>query len=238
MPTCIRSLTLAVLCLAAATLGLGAPAGAQLVEGKDYRLLTPARPSLSPGKIEVVEFFSYGCPHCARFNPLVSAWLATQPQDVVFRRVPVSYGRPQWVNLARAYYALEASGDLKKLDTALFRAIHDDHQNLFDEQSIADWVGSEGGDAARFASAYVSFGVNNQTFQADQMAEDYAITGIPALAVAGRYVVISPTESADELQAFRDLLALTDKVIALARASAPRAAAAAAAGKAPAAKQR
>jgi thiol:disulfide interchange protein DsbA len=237
MPTCIRSLTLAVLCLAAATLGLGAPASAQLVEGKDYRLLTPARPTLTPGKIEVVEFFSYGCPHCARFNPLVSAWLATQPQDVLFRRVPVSYGRPQWVNLARAYYALEASGDLKKLDAALFGAIHDDHQNLFDEQSIAEWVGKQGGDAARFANAYVSFGVNNQTFQADQMAEDYAITGIPALAVGGRYVVISPTESADELQAFRDLLALTDKVIALARTTTAQTAAPAAA-KASAAKQR
>lgn len=237
MPTRVRSLTLAVLCLAAATLGASAPAWAQLVEGKDYRLLTPARPTLSPGKIEVVEFFSYGCPHCARFNPLVRAWLATQPQDVAFRRVPVGYGRPQWVNLARAYYALEASGDLEKLDTALFHAIHDEQQNLFDEQSIADWVGKQGGDAARFANAYVSFGVNNQTFLADQMVEDYAITGIPALAVAGRYVVISPTEAADELQTFHELLALTDKVIALARTT-PAHPPASPAAKASAAKQR
>lgn len=236
MPIRIRSLTAIVLCLLIATPGAGAPAAAPPVEGKDYRLLTPARPTASPGKIEVVEFFSYGCPHCARFNPLVSAWLATQPQDVAFRRVPVSYGRPQWVNLARAYYALEASGDLKRLDAALFRAIHDEHQELFDEQSIADWVGKHGGDEAGFANAYVSFSVNNQTFQADQMAEDYAITGIPALAVAGRYVVNSPGEAADELQTFKEVLALADKVIALARSTAPRPATAAA--KAPAAKQR
>lgn len=230
MPTRIRFLTLAVLCVAAAAFGTGAPARAQLVAGRDYRLLTPPRPTSSPGKIEVVEFFSYACPHCARFSPLLSAWLATQPKDVAFRRVPVSYGRPQWMNLARAYYALEASGDIKKLDAALFRAIHDDHEDLFDEQSIADWVGKQGGDAARFAEAYVSFGINNQTVQADAMAEDYAITAVPTLAVNGRYVVISPTEAADELQTFREVLQLADKVIALARTTA--------AVQAPAAKQR
>lgn len=230
MPSRSGFLILAVSILAAAALGTGAPARAQLVEGRDYRLLTPPRPTSSPGKIEVVEFFSYGCPHCARFSPLLSAWLATQPNDVAFRRVPVSYGRLQWMNLARAYYALEASGDIKKLDAALFRAIHDDHGELFDEQSIADWVGKQGGDAARFADAYVSFGVNNQTVQADALAEDYAITAVPTLAVNGRYVVISPTEAADELQTFREVLQLADKVIALARTTA--------AGQAPAARQR
>ena len=237
MPTRIRSLTLTVLCLAAAALAASAPAPAQLVEGHDYRLLTPSRPTSSPGKIEVVEFFSYACPHCAKFNPLVSAWIATEPKDVAFKRVAVSYGRAPWMNLSRTYYALEATGDLKKLDAALFRASHDDHQNLFDEQSLADWVGKQGGDASRFANAYVSFGVNNQTVQADQMAEDYGIDAIPTLAVNGRYVVISPTQAADEEQTFRELLVLADKVIAMARAAAPHAAAPAAA-KAPAAKQR
>ena len=148
----------------------------------------------------------------------------------------VSYGRPPWMNLSRTYYALESSGDLKKLDAAVFRAIHDDHQNLFDEQSIADWVGKQGGDAARFTNAYVSFGVNNETVQADQMAEDYGIDAIPTLAVNGRYIVISPTQAADEEQTFRELLVLTDKVIAMARAAAPRTAVPAAA-KAPAAKR-
>lgn len=230
MPTCIRSLTLAALCLAAAALGASAPAAAQLAEGRDYRLLTPPRPTSSPGKIEVLEFFSYGCPHCARFGPLVSAWAAALPKDVVFKRVPVSFGRMPWMNLSRAYYSLEATGDLKKLDAALFHAIHDEQQSLFDEQSIADWVGQQGGDAARFAAAYVSFGVNNQTVQADTMAEDYRIEGIPSLVVNGRYVVVSPAESADEQKTFKELLVLTDKVIALARgAAAPAAARASAA---------
>lgn len=242
MPTRIHPVTFAVLCLAAAAVAMSAPARAQLVEGQDYRVLTPPRPTSSPGKIEVVEFFSYGCPHCAKFNPLLSAWLARQPKDLAFKRVPISFDRPQWTNLARTYYALDAIGDLKKLDAALFRAIHDDKQNLDDEQSIADWVGRQGGDATRFASAYVSFSVNSQTVQADQMAEDYRIDGIPTLAVDGRYVVISPGQSPDEQQTFRELLARADKVIALARATAPRAAAPAAAkarsAKAPVAKAR
>ena len=234
MPSRIRSLTLIVLCLTAA-LCAATPAWAQLVEGHDYRLLTPPKPTSSPGKIEVVEFFSYACPHCARFNPLISAWVAKQPKDVAFKRVAVSYGRAAWMNLARAYYALEATGDLKKLDAALFRAIHDEHQNLVDEQSIGDWVAREGGDATRFANAYVSFGVNNQTVQADQMAEDYGIDAIPTLAVNGRYVLISPAQAADEEQTFKELLVLAGKVIAMARRGAP---AASAAAKAPAAKGR
>lgn len=220
MPTRIRRLSLALLLLAAvATLG-AVPAGAQPVEGQDYRLLNPPRPTASPGKIEVLEFFSYACPHCAKFYPIVSAWVARQPKDVAFKRVAVSYGRPPWMNLSRAYYALEATGDLKKLDGAVFRAIHEQQQNLFDEQSIADWVGKQGGDAAGFAAAYVSFGVNNQTVQADQMAEDYAIDAVPTLVVNGRYVVISPAQAADEEATFRDLLVRTDKVIAMARAAA------------------
>jgi len=85
-------------------------------------------------------------------------------------------------------------------------------------------VGKEGGDAAKFADAYVSFGINNQTVQADQMAEDYGIDAVPTLVVNGRYVVISPSQAADEEATFRELLARTDKVIALARASAPKAA--------------
>src|SRR5215472_15813981 len=130
MPTRIRSMTLAVLLLDTAVLCAGAPVGAQLAEGRDYRLLTPARPTSSPGKNEVVEFFSYACPHCARFNPLISAWVARQPKDIAFKRVAVSYERAAWINLSRSYYALEATGYLKKLDAALFRAIHEEPQNL------------------------------------------------------------------------------------------------------------
>ncbi|HEV2284773.1 MAG TPA: thiol:disulfide interchange protein DsbA/DsbL [Steroidobacteraceae bacterium] len=239
MPHRIRFLSLALLLAAAAAV---APAHAQLIAGQDYRLLNPPRPTSSPGKIEVLEFFSYACPHCAKFYPLVSAWAAKLPRDVVFKRVAVSYGRPPWMNLARTYYALAATGDLKKLDGALFRALHEEGKNLFDEASIADWVGKQGGDATRFAAAYTSFGINSETVQADQMAEDYAIDAIPTLSVDGRYVVLSPSQAEDELATFRELLVRADKVIAMARSTAParpaHATAAPAGAKAPAARAR
>ena len=211
---------LAALCVLTAALVLASgPVAAQAVEGRDYRTLKPPQPTSSPpGRIEVIEFFSYGCPHCNDFYPLVTAWLAKQPKDVVFKRVPVGFGRPQWVNLARAYYALLATGDLDRLDGALFHAIHEEHLQLFDLGSLAAWVGKHGGKAEQFTNAYTSFGVNNATVQADQMAEDYQVTGIPTLAVNGRYVVLGEERAADEHAAFIELLKTADKVIAVARA--------------------
>jgi thiol:disulfide interchange protein DsbA len=185
---------LAPVLAALAAVGLFAtalPALAALQEGVDYRALQPQPPepsSAGPGKIEVVEFFSYACPHCNEFYPKLNAWLARQQKDVVLRRVPVGFERPPWVSLERAYYALQATGDLEKLDGALFHAIHEQNQPLFDEKALADWVGKNGGSAENFATAYASFGVNNQTLQADQMAMDYEVDAVPTLVVAGKYV--------------------------------------------------
>ena len=173
-----------VMTVAAWLLGLGAllaqpPAWAQ-TEGVDYRPLVPPQPSSSPpGKIEVIEFFSYGCPHCAEFYPLVSTWVATLPKDVVFRRVPVGFNRPAWINLQRTYFALQASGDLARLDGKLFQALHEERLPLFEEPALADWVGKNGGDAQKFTAAYTSFGINNLTVEADKMAEDYQVTRHP-----------------------------------------------------------
>jgi len=210
-----RALLLSMGAVAAAT-GPLRPLRAQQ-EGTDYRALEPAQPTNSPGKIEVIEFFSYACPHCAHFFPLVEAWEAKLPKDVAFRRVPVGFERPQWINLQRAFYALQASGDFTRLDGALFHAIHEEQQPLFDEASLAAWVSRNGGHGDQFSSAYVSFGVNNQTVQADKMVSDYLIDSIPAMAVDGRYVVMAdpaPGESAY----LQQLLANTDKLIAKVRA--------------------
>jgi thiol:disulfide interchange protein DsbA len=219
MPSCYRALPratpvptlLRVLC--ALTLLLLSPAPrAALQEGTDFRALVPPQPTGQRNKIEVVEFFSYACPHCARFYPLLNAWVAKLPPDVVFRRVPVGFGRDAWVNLQRAYYALESTGDLARLDGPLFHAIHEERKPLFDESSIAEWVGSNGANADKFAAAYTSLGVNTQTFQADKMAEDFQIAGIPSLAVDGRYVALVPA-SQDEAQGLNNLLANTDQLI-------------------------
>src|SRR6202048_655817 len=179
---------------------------AQGGEGTDSRKLDPPQPTMSPGKIEVIEFFSYMCPHCYEFHPLVSTWAAKLPKDVVFRRVPVGFNRPAWINLARAYYALQAGGDLDKLDGPLFHAIHEQHLQLYDEQSLAGWVGKNGGNADKFAAAYTSFGVNNQTVQADQMAEHYRIEAVPTMAVNGEYQAMGKN--------LAEILANTDRLIA------------------------
>ena len=185
---------------------LSVAAHAQGVEGTDYRKIEPPQPAVSPGKIEVIEFFSYMCPHCKEFYPLVTTWAAKLPKNVVFRRVPVGFNRPPWINLARAYYALQASGDLDKLDGALFHAIHEEHLQLFDEPSLADWVAKNGGNADKFAAAYTSFGVNNQTVQADQLAEHYRIEAVPTMAVNGEYQAMGKN--------LAEILANTDRLIA------------------------
>lgn len=218
-----------------ALLGLAAGAAAAappaLVEGTDYRKIALPAPTVTPEKIEVVEFFSYMCPHCAAFNPRVVQWLAKLPKDVSFRRVPVGFERPQWVNLARAFYALQVSGDYAKLDGALFKAIHEERQPLFDQGAIADWVSKNGGDGAKFAGAYGSFGVNNQTVQADKMAQDYGVDSVPAITVAGQYYVLADaTQGEEKYQG--DLLAHADAVIAIVRAQRQPAAAPAAPAKA------
>jgi thiol:disulfide interchange protein DsbA len=218
----IRLRNLARLGCALSLLLLCAAPQAALQEGTNFLTLVPPQPTSQPGKIEVVEFFSYACPHCARFSPMVNAWVAKLPQDVVFRRVPVGFGRDAWVNLQRAYYSLEATGDLTRLDGALFRAIHEERKPLLDESSIADWVGRNGGNADNFTAAYTSFGVNNQTFQADEMAQNFRIEGVPSLAVDGRYVVHT-TGSQDEMQGFTELLANTDELISRVRSERPAA---------------
>ena len=185
---------------------LSVAAYAQGVEGTDYRKIDPPQPTMSPGKIEVIEFFSYMCPHCNEFYPLVTTWAAKLPKNVVFRRVPVGFNRPPWINLARAYYALQASGDLDKLDGALFRAIHEEHLQLFDEPSLAEWVARNGGNADKFAAAYTSFGVNNQTVQADQLVETYRIEAVPTMAVNGEYQAMGKN--------LAEILANTDRLIA------------------------
>lgn len=218
----IRTRTLALMpWLLAAGLAVNAPPSlAQPVEGTDYKRLMTSQPTDSPGRIEVIEFFSYGCPHCNAFYPVINAWAAKLPKDVVFKRVAVSFNRPQWINLARAYYALQATGDLPALDGALFHALHAENLQLVDEPSLASWVGSHGGNAEKFTQAYTSFAVNTETVQADELAERYLIEAIPALAVNGTYLAMADSAHGQGPY-FAELIAHTDALIARVRAETP-----------------
>ncbi|MGE5471710.1 MAG: thiol:disulfide interchange protein DsbA/DsbL [Bacteroidota bacterium] len=199
--------------LLAASFALGAalslPVLAQTA-GKDYTAVTPVQATDDPGKIEVIEFFSYGCPHCSDFNPLVSAWAAKLPGDVVFKRVPITFGRAAWMGVAKLYYTLEVTGDLARLDGEVFKAIHGEGINLFDDKALTGWVAKKGVDMKKFNDAFASFGVMSKAKRGDQLAQAYKITGVPAIAVDGKYLVGD--------MSFTDKLAVTDKLIAKARA--------------------
>lgn len=202
----LRALMAALALMAAATMASGADA----VLNRDYTLLKPARRTDSPGKIEVIAFFSYGCPHCKTLHPLVREWVAKLPRDVVLKRVPVSFGRAAWANFARTYYALESMGQLAKVDDALYEAVHEQRLQLVDEPSIAAWMGKQGVDPAAFTAAFHSFGVNTKVGNADKMSRDYGISAVPSFTVAGKYSVISLSED--------QIFATTDALIAKARA--------------------
>jgi len=187
---------------------LASPAQAQLAVGRDYVVIEPAQLTDNPAKIEVIEFFSYACPHCNDLSPHINKWAAKLPSDVVFKRVPVGFNNPFYQLMAKLYYTLEAIGELERLDGAVFNAIHEKGLKLVDDKSIAEWVVSQGVDAKKFSDAFNAFGVISKTKRADQIAQSSRISGVPALVVDGRYLV-----TGKEVKSHADLLALADKVI-------------------------
>ncbi len=198
-----------------AALAAGAMPGtkaADLVPGRDWTPISPPQPGETAGKIEVLEFFSYGCPHCRELHPLVSDWATRLPEDVALQRVPVSFGRAAWANLARLYFALETTGDLARLDQAVFDALHAQRVKLYTEPAIRAWVESQGVDGAAFAATFDSFAVQTRLTRSDRLVQRYRVEGVPMLSVAGRYAVVSQA-AAD----YAGLLRIADRLIAAVR---------------------
>jgi len=207
-----RKLTGWIAAITLVLLSLASPAQAQLAVGKDYVVINPALPTDDPAKIEVVEFFSYGCPHCNDLFPFVKKWQTKLSSDIAFKRVPVSFGRPQWANLAKLYYALEVTGDIAKLDGPVFHALHEEGLNLSTDKNIAEWAVGKGVDAKKFSDAFSSFGVDSKSKRGDQLAASAKIQGVPAFFVDGRYLVVGQNTKSHD-----DLMVLVDKVVDMAR---------------------
>jgi len=157
------------------------------VAGTDYAVLETAAPvEAAAGKIEVVEFFWYNCPHCNAFEPILSDWAKKLPKDVAFRRVPVAFNAgfaPQ----QRLYYSLEAMGLLEKVHPKVFAAIHVEKLNLVKGEAITEWIGKNGVDTEKFLAQYNSFGVVTKAQRATQLQNAFKVEGVPALGVAGRF---------------------------------------------------
>jgi thiol:disulfide interchange protein DsbA len=186
-----REFSVATACtLALASLGVPGSVLAQVRrpdEGADYLTLDKRVPVEAPaGKVEVIEFFWYSCPHCNAFEPKLVNWIKKLPADVSMRRVPVAF-RDDFVPQQRLFYTLEAMGKLDELHTKVFNTIHVDKQMIDKEASIVAWAEKNGLDKAKFTELYNSFSVQTKARRATQLQDAYKVQGVPAIGVAGRY---------------------------------------------------
>ena len=205
--------------ITAATLALATAAnaqGQQPKEGVDYLTLDkPAPTEAGAGKIEVVEFFWYSCPHCNKFEPQLQAWVKNMPKDVVLRRAPVAF-RPDFEPQQRLYFALEAMGKVEELHNKVFNAIHVEKQPLNTPELVASWAEKQGISKAKFTEAYNSFPAATKSRKATLLQDSYKVDGVPALGIAGKYYT-----SGSVAQTMERALVVTDHLLGLVRASMP-----------------
>jgi len=199
-------LALTILCLS----GLVSAQSPKIEEGFDYRIMPIAQPVETKGKVEVIEFFWYGCPHCYDFEPELSAWVKRQPKDVSFRRVPVAF-RDDFLPHSQLFYALEAMGKGDALNEKVMYAMHKENKRLLTEPEIADWVASQGIDRNTFLASYRSFAVVSKARAAKQLAETYRIDGVPTIVMQGKYVT-SPSIAGTKAKAIAVMDYLEEKI--------------------------
>ena len=185
-------------------------------EGREYTRFKNPIPVDSGKKIEVIEFFSYGCPHCGSFEPILQGWLKTVPADVQFRRVPVSF-QDRWVPLAKEYYTLEALGADSRLSPEMFTAIHGKGTNMSSEKTFFDWAASQGLDRNKVEDMYNSFAISGKMNRSRQQAQAYGVQSVPLIVIDGKFVV--STEKVGSLAA---MLPVMDALIVKARAERPK----------------
>ena len=210
-PSRLRTAAVGLVLAFAAMVLVTGNASAELVEGKNYERIRNPQPTESGNKIEVIEFFSFGCPHCAHLEPILQGWLKNLPPDVQFRRVPVLF-QPAWVSLAKVYYTLDAL-DANKLAPEVFAAIHEQNKNLANEKTFFDWAATKGLDRKKVEDMYNSFGINGKVNRAKSLGGTYHIESVPTVIVDGKFMTAS-----DKVGSHAQLPAAIDALIAKARA--------------------
>ena len=215
-----RAFSISAVTLAAAT-GISAlPTLAQaqaraFQSGSDYLTLDkPAATEAPAGKVEVVEFFWYNCPHCNSFEPMFDAWAKKQPKDVSVRRSPIAF-RPDFEPQQRLYYVLEGLGKIDELHKKVFYAIHVEKQQLNTADQITAWADKQGIPKAKFLEMYNSFSVSTKVRKATQLQDAYALDGVPALGINGRYFT-----SGTQAKTLERSLQVADSLIAQSRPNA------------------
>ncbi|WP_321907522.1 MULTISPECIES: thiol:disulfide interchange protein DsbA/DsbL [unclassified Paraburkholderia] len=157
------------------------------VAGKDYTVLkTPQALDVPAGKIEVIEFFWYGCPHCNAFDPFLESWIKKQGPDVVFKRVPVAF-RDDFIPHSKMYYALDALGLAQKLTPVVFHEIHVNKNYLLTPEEQAKFLATQGVDSKKYMEAYNSFSTQSALQRDKALLDSYKIDGVPTIAIQGKY---------------------------------------------------
>jgi thiol:disulfide interchange protein DsbA len=196
--------------------GLSLPAGVWAqgvpVEGRQYVKVSPRQPTLDPKRIDVVEFFWYGCPHCYSFEPALDAWQRKLPADVAFRRMPVAFRPAPFVLHQQLYFALETMGLVDALHRKVFYAMHVEKNPLDSFESIGEFVAKNGVDKVKFIEVMNSFGVQTKARQAAALSAGYRIDGTPALGIDGRFFTSGSLVGSNE-----GALAVADYLIAQTR---------------------
>ncbi len=196
------------------------PANAQSsgpIAGKEYIKLNPAQPTDSGQKIELLEFFWYGCPHCEHLQAPLNVWLKKLPPDVVLKHTPAVFD-DSWLPLTRAYYTIETMGLVDKLHGEFFNAIHKQNQRLKDAATIIDWAASKGVDRKTFSDTYNSFGINGRTQRSVELTRKFDVTGTPSIAIDGKYLTApSMTLRADRSVDYDRFFKVIDALIIEAR---------------------
>jgi thiol:disulfide interchange protein DsbA len=207
--------------LGAAGIALGAPMIVKAQQrapedGHDYRTLDKRVGVEAPaGKIEVVDFFWYSCPHCNAFEPTLEAWTKKLPQDVVLRRVPAAF-RDDMVPQQRLFYALDAMGKIPEMQQKVFDAIHKENADLTRIAPMAQWIAKQGIDPQKFTDLYNSFAVSAKARRAVEIQDMYQLEGVPAFGIAGRWYT-DPTLAGDSANRFDRFIRVAEYLIAKAR---------------------
>ena len=183
-------------------------------EGKEYLRLKNPQPVETGKKIEVIEFFSYGCPHCGEFEPILQNWIKSTPADVQFRRIPVMF-QDRWTPLAKIYYTLEALGEEGRLSPEVFVAIHGKGQSLWQDKTFFDWAAAQGLDRKKVEDMYNSFAIGGKVNRARMNAQAYQVQSVPLVVVDGKFM-------SNRVASHAAIPPLIDALVAKARAERPK----------------
>lgn len=200
----------------------GATAGQTMLKGSDFQRLSPPRPVATGDKIEVIEFFYYGCPVCYEFQPHLSRWLIRTPDQISIRRVPTlpsegSEGLEGWVRFARLHYTLEALGQIARLHWPIYDNFHFDGVQLNDEKVMVDWVSKNGIDRDKFLAIYRSREIQAKLDEVRKLMVTHDVRSVPAMVIDGKYL-----STARMAGGTRQLIQVVDTLVRQARKERPR----------------